>query len=56
MFRNRVFIFIFIFFRSSRPCSHFNAVLRLLLDLNDPGVDTMLVSGIDVVLSALIMF
>ena len=38
-----VFIFIFLFFFSARPCSHFFAVLLLLLDLNDPDVETLLV-------------
>jgi hypothetical protein len=31
------------FFESARPCSHLFAVLRLLVDFNDPEVDTMLV-------------
>jgi hypothetical protein len=31
------------FFQSARPCSHLFAVLRLLVDFNDPKVDTMLV-------------
>jgi hypothetical protein len=34
---------IFSFFFSARPCSHFFAVLLLLLDLNDRGVDMLLV-------------
>jgi hypothetical protein len=35
--------FIFVFFQSSRPCSHLFAVLTLLVDFNDPKVDTLLV-------------
>jgi hypothetical protein len=56
VFRNQVFIFIFIFICSSRPCSHFVAVLLLLLDLNDAKVDTVLVSQVDVDLCTLIVF
>ena len=39
----RVNCFDSIFFRRSRPCSHLFAVLRLLVDFNDPKVDTLLV-------------
>jgi hypothetical protein len=35
--------FHFPYFFSARPCSHFFAVLLLLLDLNDPDVETLLV-------------
>jgi hypothetical protein len=38
------FFFFTNFFQSARPCSHLFAVLRLLVDFNDPKVDTMLVS------------
>jgi hypothetical protein len=38
------FFFLAYFFQSARPCSHLFAVLRLLVDFNDPKVDTMLVS------------
>jgi hypothetical protein len=31
------------FFQSSRLCSHLFAVLTLLVDFNDPKVDTLLV-------------
>jgi hypothetical protein len=41
---DREFLFLSIFFQSARPCSHLFAVLRLLVDFNDPKVDTMLVS------------
>jgi hypothetical protein len=40
---NTSFFFFHKFFSSARPCSHLFAVLRLLLDFNDPEVDTMLV-------------
>lgn len=33
------------FFSSARPCSHLNAVFRLMLDWIDPTVETMLVSN-----------
>ena len=39
----RVHFFISKFFQSARPCSHLFAVLRLLVDFNDPKVDTLLV-------------
>ena len=39
-------LFFLITFPSSHACSHLYAVLRLLLDFNDPEVDTMLVSRV----------
>jgi hypothetical protein len=35
--------FLFEFFHRARPCSHLFAVLRLLVDFNDPKVDTLVV-------------
>jgi hypothetical protein len=37
------------FFPSSRACSHLFAVLRLLVDFNDPKVDTLLVRRAELV-------
>ena len=45
LFSGRLFNEIFFdnFFSRSRPCSHLFAVLRLLVDFNDPNIDTLLV-------------
>ena len=41
------FIFYDNFFQSSRACSHLFAVLRLLVDFNNPKVDTLLVRRVE---------
>ncbi len=50
-FRGLVFEFFFYndFLSSSRACSHLFAVLTLLVDFNDPKVDTLLVRDVGVV-------
>ena len=40
-------IFLILEFSRSRPCSHVDALLRKLLEWNDPGVETLLVTVAD---------